>query len=94
MCPLDKHFRASGKYSNKPIMKNILNSRWYIMALTLAATFLVIGVNRLCMPVLFKEIAADLNLDLVAVGAVWGVDPLAGVFMSPPSGFIFDPFGV
>jgi MFS family permease len=75
-------------------MKKLLDSRWYAMGLTLAATFLVIGVCRLCMPVLFKEIATDLNFDLVAVGTVWGVDPLAGVFVSLLSGLLVDRFGV
>jgi MFS family permease len=75
-------------------MKKILGSRWYILGLTLAANFLLVGVCRLCMPVLFKEIGSDLNFDLVAMGAVWGIDPLGGLFISLPSGLIVDRFGV
>jgi len=64
------------------------------MVLTLAATFMIAGISRMCMPVLFKEIATDLHLNLVDVGLVWGIDPLAGVFMSVPGGLLADRFGI
>jgi MFS family permease len=76
------------------MMIKIWNSRWYAISLVLAATFLIAGLSRMCMPVLFKEIAADLNLNLVEVGLVWGIDPLAGVFMSIPGGLLADRFGI
>jgi MFS family permease len=75
-------------------MKKLIYSRWYAMALTLAATFLIAGINRMCMPVLFKEISTELHLNLVDVGLVWGVDPLAGVFMSILGGMLADRFGI
>jgi MFS family permease len=53
-----------------------------------------VSAERMCLPVLFKEIAADLNLSLVQVGTVWGMDPLAGVFVSLFSGLLIDRFGV
>jgi ACS family glucarate transporter-like MFS transporter len=46
------------------------------------------------MPVLFKEISLDLGLSMVAVGTVWGIDPLAGVFVGLPGGLLADRFGV
>lgn len=68
--------------------------RWYILALAMMAYFFVAGVSRMCMPVLFKEISADLGLSLVQVGTIWGMDPLAGVFMALPGGLLADRFGV
>jgi MFS family permease len=76
------------------MMRNIFSSRWYALALALSASFFVLGACRLCLPVLFKEIAAELNFDLVTVGTIWGIDPLAAVFMSLPGGLIVDRFGV
>jgi MFS family permease len=55
---------------------------------------LIAGANRLCMPVLFKQISDELGLSLVAVGTIWGMDPLAGVFIGLPGGLLADRFGV
>jgi MFS family permease len=46
------------------------------------------------MPELFKEISFDLELSLVSIGTIWGLDPLAGVFFSFPAGLLADHFGV
>ncbi len=54
----------------------------------------IAGMARMCMPVLFKEISVDLGLSMVAIGAVWGMDPLAGVFIGLPGGLLADRFGV
>jgi MFS family permease len=54
----------------------------------------VAGVERMCMPVLFKEISFDLNLNLVSIGAIWGIDPLAGIFLGLPGGLLVDRFGL
>jgi MFS family permease len=48
----------------------------------------------MCMPVLFKEISLDLNLSMLAIGTIWGMDPLAGVFVGLPGGLLADRFGV
>jgi len=56
--------------------------------------FFITGAQRMCVPVLFEGISADLNLSLVQLGAIWGVDPLAGFFISIPGGMIIDKFGV
>jgi MFS family permease len=52
------------------------------------------GAERLCIPVLFKEISADLGFSMVAIGTIWGMDPLAGVFVGLPGGLLADRFGV
>lgn len=68
--------------------------RWYLLAITMATYGVITGLDRMCMPVLFKEISADLHLNMVAIGTVWGMDPLAGVFIGLPSGLLADRFGV
>jgi predicted MFS family arabinose efflux permease len=54
----------------------------------------IAGAARMCMPVLFKEISADLNLSLVSIGTIWGMDPLAGIFVGLPGGLLVDRFGL
>jgi sugar phosphate permease len=76
------------------IKKQNLNYRWYILFLTMLTYALIAGVARLCMPVLFKQIADELHLNVTAVGAIWGMDPLAGVFIGLPAGLLADRFGV
>jgi NNP family nitrate/nitrite transporter-like MFS transporter len=70
------------------------NYGWYILALTGLTYAIVAGVNRLCMPVLFKEISVDLNLTATNIGTIWGMDPLAGVFVGLPAGLLADRFGI
>ncbi|MBN1191252.1 MAG: MFS transporter [Dehalococcoidales bacterium] len=55
---------------------------------------IVTGLERLCLPVLFKEISVDLGLSAVSLGTIWGMDPLAGIFVGLPSGMLADRFGV
>jgi predicted MFS family arabinose efflux permease len=68
--------------------------RWYILALTMLTYGIITGAERLCMPVLFKQISEDLGLSLVAIGTIWGMDPLAGIFIGLPGGLLADRFGV
>lgn len=44
------------------------------------------------MPVLFKEISDDLGLSVAQIGTIWGLDPLAGVFIGLPGGLLADRF--
>jgi sugar phosphate permease len=67
--------------------------RWFILALGITTHILVVGMPYMCMPVLFKEISLDLNLDLVQIGIVWGVISLPSVFCAFFSGMIADKFG-
>jgi nitrate/nitrite transporter NarK len=54
----------------------------------------IAGLERMGLPVLFKEISTSLNLSLVSIGTIWGMDPLAGIFVSLPGGLLADRFGV
>lgn len=68
--------------------------RWYILLLAMLTYGSIAGAARLCMPVLFPEISAELGLSLVAIGTIWGMDPLAGVFLGLPGGLLADRLGV
>jgi NNP family nitrate/nitrite transporter-like MFS transporter len=68
--------------------------RWYILLLAMGTYGSIAGSARLCMPVLFPEISTELGLSMVAIGTIWGMDPLAGVFMGLPGGLLADKFGV
>jgi len=46
------------------------------------------------LPVLFKEISVELDLNLVQIGTVWGMIPLAGIFVVLIGGLLGDRFGV
>ncbi len=62
--------------------------------LTMLVYAVVMGASRMCMPVLFKQISDDLGLSMVAIGTIWGMDPLAGVFIGLLGGLLADRFGV
>jgi len=68
--------------------------RWYMLFLGMMAYFFIAGLPRMCIPVLFKEISEDIGLSIVEMGTIWGMDPLAGVFLALPGGLIADRFGV
>jgi cyanate permease len=70
------------------------NNRWYILFLAIITYIFIAGMIRLSLVVLFPEISIDLNLSLVDIGAVWGMDPLAGVFVSLIGGLLVDRFGI
>jgi MFS family permease len=48
----------------------------------------------MCLPPLFPEIVADLNMTMTQMGTIWGMDPLAGVFVGLISGLLIDRFGI
>jgi cyanate permease len=70
------------------------NYKWYVLGMALFTYGWIVGTARNCMPVLFHEIAGNLNLSMVSIGTVWGMDPLAGVFVGLISGLLVDRFGI
>jgi len=58
----------------------------------LTATFAA-AAPTMALPVLFSEIAEDLGLSLVQIGAVWGTASFAGLFTSLLGGVVGDRFG-
>ena len=68
------------------------NYKWFILVLAMLAYGIVTGADRMALPVLFKEISLDLNLNMVSIGTIWGMDPLAGVFVCMLGGLAGRPF--
>jgi MFS transporter, NNP family, nitrate/nitrite transporter len=79
---------------NQIIKKTNPNYGWYILFITGLTYAIIAGINRLCMPVLFKEISVDIGLNATQIGTIWGMDPLAGVFVGLPAGLLADRFGI
>ena len=68
------------------------NYRWYILALATLTSVFAVGMPRMCLPVLFKEISEDLNLSLVQIGIVWGMISMAGLLVTLIGGLLADRF--
>jgi MFS family permease len=69
------------------------NYRWLMLALSAFTPTLVLAMPMMSLPVLFPEIKADLNLSLVQVGWIWGVNSLVGMFIGLLGGTMGDRFG-
>lgn len=67
--------------------------RWAILALGMLTNTLVAAAPGMCIPVLFVEISAELQLNLVQVGIVWGVSALPGLITGLAGGPLGDRFG-
>ncbi len=67
--------------------------RWYVLSLGAAIVMIVFGMSMGCMPVLFSEIADELGLNVVQIGAVWGFSSIAGIFSIILAGLAVDRFG-
>ena len=74
--------------------KSISKYGWYIIALGALTHIAAVAIPRICMPVLFNEIAGDLGLDVTRLGLVWGMFSLGGVFVALIGGMLGDRFGV
>ena len=70
------------------------NYRWYILALAALTFAFAISMPMFSMPVLFKEISEDLDLNLVQLGTVWGMNSLGAIFVILIGGLLGDRFGV
>lgn len=73
---------------------NQASNRWYVLILSTFAIGLGFALPTMCMPVLFKEISEELGLNLVELGAVWGMISLAGLLTCLPGGMLGDRFGL
>jgi MFS family permease len=67
--------------------------RWWILGLGTLTNALVVALQSMCLPVLFKEISLDLDLTLVQIGLVWGISALPGMFSTLAGGALGDRFG-
>ena len=73
--------------------KDNQNYKWYILILVVLTNMFVISIPMMGVSVLAKEIAEDLNLDLVQVGIIWGVSALPGIAVSLFGGALGDKIG-
>lgn len=55
--------------------------------------FITIGFPSTALSVLFSEIAAELDLDLVQIGVIWGTGTAMGIFTALMGGAFIDIFG-
>jgi MFS family permease len=67
--------------------------RWVLLILGMLTNTLVAAAPGMCLPVLFAEISADLDLTLVQVGVVWGIGALPGIVTVLLGGAIGDRIG-
>jgi len=68
--------------------------KWHLLGLAAVTHTFAAAIPFSCMPVLFEEISEDLGLNIVQIGAVWGMIGLAGVFVSLIGGVLGDRLGV
>jgi MFS family permease len=73
--------------------EKIGHNDWAGIALASLTMAITVGLPTTCMPVLFKEIAGDLNLNVVELGEVWGAVSLGSIFVLPFGGYICDRLG-
>lgn len=74
--------------------KLAINNKWYVLGLTTCTLMFVVAMPEMCMAVLFKEISAELNLNLVEIGMVWGIIPFSSLFVLFLGGALSDKWGV
>ncbi|MEM7348525.1 MAG: MFS transporter, partial [Chloroflexota bacterium] len=67
--------------------------KWFVLALASFTGAFVFAAPLLALPVLFNEIAVDLDLTILQIGIIWGSASLAGFLTSIPHGILGDRFG-
>ena len=76
-----------------PTSQQTSSFRWVILAMTAVSGFILMGFQTTGLSALFSEIAADVNLDLIQIGLVWGVGTVMGIFTGLIGGSLIDYFG-
>lgn len=67
--------------------------RWYMLVLSALTHTFTVAIPVMCLPVLFDEIAAELQLNLVQIGTIWGLASFPALFTSLIGGALSDRFG-
>jgi MFS transporter, ACS family, glucarate transporter len=68
-------------------------NNWLALGLAAASLALSSGMPIASMPVLFKEISLDMNLDPVQIGLIWGIVSFGSIFVAPLGGILCDKLG-
>lgn len=67
--------------------------KWIILIFLMLICFLIF-TQMFAMPVFFPMIASELHLSIAALGFIWGMWTLGGVFLALPGGLLGDIIGV
>jgi MFS family permease len=67
--------------------------KWLVLALAAFTFTFVVAIPHMSMPVLFDEISADLDLNLVQIGWIWGIGSVMGIVVGLIGGPLGDRFG-
>ena len=76
-----------------PVIDQAVVTKWSIWVLMLTTASLASAAPRMALAVLFPEIAQDLQLNLVQIGLVWGIETLTGIVASVLGGSLSDRYG-
>ncbi len=68
-------------------------AKWAIWLLMLTTASLASAAPRMALAVLFPEIAQELQLSLVQIGLIWGMETLTGIVASVLGGGLSDRYG-
>ncbi len=74
------------------ISKSTQNS-WFALILAALTFTITYSLPMSSMPVLFKEISQDLNLNIIQLGSVWGMISFGSIIIMPIGGIICDRLG-
>lgn len=67
--------------------------KWLVLTLAALTFTFVVAIQHMSMPVLFDEISADIGLNLVQVGWIWGIGSAMGILVGLIGGPVGDRFG-
>ena len=67
--------------------------KWLVLTLAAFTFTFVVAIPQMSLPVLFDEISADIGLNLVQVGWIWGIGSAMGILVGLIGGPVGDRFG-
>ena len=67
--------------------------KWVVLTLATFTFTFVVAIPQMSLPVMFDEISADLDLNLVQVGWIWGLGSVMGIVVGLIGGPVGDRFG-
>lgn len=68
--------------------------KWYLLIVATLIQIFTVSMAWNSLPVLFTEIARDLDLSIVQIGVIWGMVPAAIFIFALPSGLIASKLGI
>lgn len=74
-------------------VRQTANYKWYILTLAALTFTFVMAIPAMSLPVLFNEIAQELDLNLVQIGWIWGIGSVMGIVVGLVGGPVSDRLG-